>query len=222
MTSPTGLSPEQLPAPEPDRASPRNPIRRNEILQAAHDLFVERGYGGVSIDELIRRIGGSKTTFYRHFGSKEGLFIAVVDGVVGGIVKPLPDLKDLDMSLEDVLLFVAEEHHWQVLSDQHIQLIRLVAGEVCRFPSIGSDYYEHGPALGHAKLARFLRQEAEAGEIVVADPVTAAEDFFGMLLHHGTLKRLYGVAEAPTIEESCQAASEVVSRFLTYIGSPGT
>ena len=51
--------------------SPRNGSRRDEILDAAAVLFAERGYHGVSIDDLGASVGMSGPGIYRHFASKE-------------------------------------------------------------------------------------------------------------------------------------------------------
>jgi AcrR family transcriptional regulator len=57
----------------------RNPhASRESILQAAAELFSQRGYAGVGVDELANRSGIAKTAIYHHFGNKDGLLAAVV------------------------------------------------------------------------------------------------------------------------------------------------
>jgi AcrR family transcriptional regulator len=51
--------------------------RREEILEAALDVFAERGYHGASTDEIARRAGISQPYVFRLFGTKKDLFIAV-------------------------------------------------------------------------------------------------------------------------------------------------
>src|SRR6516164_4508595 len=62
----------------------RTEARRTAILQAAAELFQEKGYERASINELVRRCGGSKQTVYGYFPSKEALFMAVVQEVATG------------------------------------------------------------------------------------------------------------------------------------------
>src|SRR3546814_4083127 len=52
--------------------------RRAAILEAAGQVFFEQGYAATSIDAIIERAGGSKRNIYSEFGSKEGLFTALV------------------------------------------------------------------------------------------------------------------------------------------------
>ena len=46
-------------------------------LQAAREVFLEQGYEAASVNDVVRRAGGSLATLYAQFGNKEGLFQAV-------------------------------------------------------------------------------------------------------------------------------------------------
>jgi AcrR family transcriptional regulator len=62
----------------PARAQRERGTSRRELIDAAIEVFAERGYQGASIEEVIRRAGLSKGTFYFNFANKEELFAAVV------------------------------------------------------------------------------------------------------------------------------------------------
>lgn len=51
---------------------------RDKILEAATDLFAERGYGATSVREVVERVGCTKPSLYYYFGSKEGLYLEVL------------------------------------------------------------------------------------------------------------------------------------------------
>jgi AcrR family transcriptional regulator len=58
----------------------QNPdVSRERILEAAAELFSQKGYAGTGVDELAARAEIAKTAIYYHFGSKEGLVTAVLD-----------------------------------------------------------------------------------------------------------------------------------------------
>jgi AcrR family transcriptional regulator len=196
----------------------RSPDRRQAILAAAGEMFLELGYGAATIDEVIRRIGGSKRTVYGYFPGKEALFVAVIDEIVGEIVRPLPDIDALSLDVRDTLLVVAEQHMTTVLSERHIALARLVASESARFPEIGKDYYEHGPARGHAKLEQYFERQHRLGALNIADRRKAADYFWGMLLHHDTLRRLYNVTQVPKPAAVRAECAAVVDLFLSIYG----
>jgi AcrR family transcriptional regulator len=53
--------------------------RERQMLEAAAQLFTQRGYDGVSMDEIAMRVGVTKPMLYAYFGSKEGLFVACIE-----------------------------------------------------------------------------------------------------------------------------------------------
>ena len=199
---------------EPSDGGSRRDRRRKRIIAAATELFLERGYSGASVDAIVQRAGGSKSTVYELFGGKDRLFGAVIEDIVGDIVRPLPDITTLTLSLRETLLHVAREHAELVLSERHAALMRLVAAEARRRPEIGRLYYEIGPARGHLKLEAFIRKQAAAGNLAVDDAEESASFFYGMLLHKWTLKRLYNVAAPPDATEVDWIAAAVVDEFL--------
>ena len=54
--------------------------RREQLLDVGRALFAEKGFEATSIEEIASRAGVSKPVVYEHFGGKEGLYDAVVDG----------------------------------------------------------------------------------------------------------------------------------------------
>src|SRR5207248_1716887 len=56
-------------------------VRRTQLLELAEELFMEKGYGGFSIDDLCRAAGVSRPIVYEHFGSKDGIYIACLQRI---------------------------------------------------------------------------------------------------------------------------------------------
>lgn len=202
--------------------SSAKPDRRQAILAAACEVFLEMGYGAATIDQVIAKVGGSKRTVYGYFNGKEALFAAVVDEIVGEIVRPLPDIDAIRLDIRETLQVVAEQHMTVVLSERHAALMRLVAAEASRFPEIGRAYYEHGPARGHKKLETYFAEQHRLGLLDIADPAQASDFFWGMLLHHPTLRRLYAVAPPPKPAEVKALCAVVVATFLALYGAGAT
>ncbi|TLF42683.1 helix-turn-helix transcriptional regulator, partial [Halomonas urmiana] len=64
--------------------SRRKEARPGELLEAALDLFVEKGFAATRVDDVAARAGVSKGTLFLYFPSKEELFKAVVrENIVG-------------------------------------------------------------------------------------------------------------------------------------------
>lgn len=73
----TAAPPSSPAAPSTDRGR----RRREAVLDAAEQLFVERGFHGVSVDDLGAAAGISGPGLYRHFASKDALLMAVLDRI---------------------------------------------------------------------------------------------------------------------------------------------
>jgi AcrR family transcriptional regulator len=69
----------------PARDRKRDPGAR--LLAAARESFAERGYGEVNVDELCRAAGISKGSFYRHYRSKDELFLTVAQAAAGEVAE---------------------------------------------------------------------------------------------------------------------------------------
>ncbi|MSQ31844.1 MAG: TetR/AcrR family transcriptional regulator [Dehalococcoidia bacterium] len=63
-----------------------NQATQERILQAAGDVFSQKGYHGANVDEIVRLSETSKGGIYFHFSSKEILFFAVMDGLASQLV----------------------------------------------------------------------------------------------------------------------------------------
>jgi len=62
------------------KTSKRQPeVRKQEYLDTALDLFVEKGYSKTTVQEIIDKMGASKGAFYHYFKSKEDIIHAIID-----------------------------------------------------------------------------------------------------------------------------------------------
>ncbi len=189
-----------------------NPSKRDSIIESALSTFLEFGYGGTTIDEIVKRAGGSKASVYKHFKNKEDLFATVIDELVR---HRLTDELDPDAPPEQAMLKYAESRLKVVFTKKHIALRRLVIGEGARFPKIARMYYEHGPGLSIKKLEQYLETENSRGSLKVDDPHSAATMFTGMLMHYMYLRTLFSTSAAPSNIQLKGHAQKVVDNFLT-------
>jgi AcrR family transcriptional regulator len=99
-------------------------VREAQMVAAAERLFAERGYHGVSMDEIATASGISKPMLYDYFGSKEGLFLACVERARGrlfeeiaGAVRGADEAEEaLRAGVEAFLAFANEQREtWTVL-----------------------------------------------------------------------------------------------------------
>src|SRR4051812_6486026 len=116
--------PSRQAAPERQRDAVRT---KREILEVATREFADKGYAGARVDEIAARTRTTKRMLYYYFGSKEGLYVAVLERAYA-VIRGLEQQLDVD-HLDPVLAIrqLAEltfDHH-----ESHPDFIRLVSIE---------------------------------------------------------------------------------------------
>lgn len=190
--------------------------RRAHYLGVALRLFMEHGFNGVSMDQLVSAAGGSKATLYRYFDSKERLFEAIIDDLSDSTAPPPADLHFDDVDLEDGLRILGRATARAAMDQRAIVLFRLAMGEHARFPNLGVALFEHGPAVGYRRFRDFVAAKQAAGEIEVADHQIAAEQFLGAIVGHQQLRVALGVSHATTDEMDARVETAIKLFVAAY------
>lgn len=196
----------------PKRGRPVDPAKRAAILDTARELFFEHGYG-VGLETIAARAGVSRQTIYNLFDSKDDLFAAIVQEGAGQITAALAELTP-DSTPRDVLTALGIGFLSKILSDRAVQFQRLLIGSAASFPTLGPTFYANGPGRGLARLAAYLDRETTNQRLAVSDPVLAAEQFFGMLMGHRSMRRTLRIDGELPPEEIRRRVDAAVSAFL--------
>lgn len=165
------------------------------------------------MNQLVTRSSCSKSTLYKHFRSKESLFIAVIDEALQDHLAPIEAINLTDIDVAEGLSRIAEAGLAVITSSVHISLCRIIYAEAARIPLIGQLYYEHGPRRGMRGLANWLRQLTAAGRIKCRDPELAAEFFWAMLLHKPMLQRYCDLISPMSAHDRLDYARMMVREF---------
>jgi AcrR family transcriptional regulator len=113
------------------------------ILDAARHVFLERGLGGASIDEIARLARAGKPTIYARFPTKEALFTAVGLRNTVTIISRFGTQPITGATLDERLINVGINFLERLLDRDAIDFIRLSIAEARRFPDLASGL---GPA----------------------------------------------------------------------------
>ncbi len=194
--------------------------RRAHYLTVALELFVERGFHGVSIDQVVAAAGGSKATLYRYFESKEALFAAIIDDIVATSAPSTIDDELTGADLETGLRLIATTTANGALHPRTIELLQLAVAEARRFPDLAVALFARGPAVNYGRLRTFLVRQAELGTIEVDDPQIAAEQLLGGIVGHQQLRMALGLS-APSGAEITRRIDAAIASFLTSHRPPG-
>jgi len=190
--------------------------RKKAILDAAYSLFVEKGYGMVSVDDIIRISGGSKTTLYKLFGSKEGVLQAVVESHAKFMLEKFKIEFGGNKSTRENLEHIGEVLVDLALSENAISQFRIAVANAGPFPEAARLWYESGPSTTLKGIADFFERENSAGRLKVDDPMEAAAFFGGMILFKENMVRLIGGAKAPKKELNAMVVRAVDLTMKAY------
>src|SRR6201996_1316997 len=153
---------------------------REAIVEAAEHLFMERGFGSVSMDELAEAAGVARRTLYNQFASKEDIFREMLLNVTGQLEDALPPGVETRGDVEDVLRFIG-----RAILDLHrrptyLGLFRMVVADSRQFPWIAESFAAVMDP-GMERLARYLAHLTAMGVLNCRHPVLAAHQFMGIL-----------------------------------------
>ncbi|MDO8837280.1 MAG: TetR/AcrR family transcriptional regulator [Vicinamibacterales bacterium] len=74
-----------IPRPSAPATPPPDHTARQRLLASAIDIFGRKGYAAASVREIIEQAGVTKPVLYYHFGSKEGLMMAIIQQAAGSV-----------------------------------------------------------------------------------------------------------------------------------------
>lgn len=187
--------------------------RRDAMIEAAYKLFIEKGYASVSVDDIIRVSGGSKSSIYKYFGDKEGILRAVVGSLADDMLRRIDVEFPPGGTLREALNRIGMVLIDLALSENAINQYRHAVTHAKRFPDVARIWYESGPSRTFDGLARFLEKEAAAGRLRIANPERAALFFAGMVIFKENFRLSVCLPKAKRSELK-EMVSEAVEVFL--------
>ena len=160
-------APEKKPLP---RWARRKDARPEEIIAAALDLFVERGFAATRLDDVAARAGVSKGTLYLYFENKEDLFKAVVRGNMVPVLQHGEALVDTFAGSSSELLQQLVRGWWELSGSTKIAGIpKLIIADAGNFPDLAKFYYDEVILRGISMFRRVLRRGTETDEFREVD-----------------------------------------------------
>ena len=192
--------------------------KRGAIVTAATTLFLEAGYGPVSMDAIARRAGVSKRTVYSYFSGKEALFGAVMENVCLSVIGTQTPAEVASGPLDRVLSEYGRRFLTLITSPQALAIFRVVTAEAVRFPGLGEVFYRIGPQRCTSALAAYLAEQDRAGILRVPDPQAAAGQFLAMVKGPLHMRLTLGVGPRPGKAEIAAVVGLAVEVFLRGYG----
>lgn len=153
--------------------------RRNEILLAALDLFVKKGYGGTRITDIAKAAGMSTGLLFHYYESKEKLYEALVElGVMGPEMAMQQNITDplafFESAAEMILFFMKE--------NPFAAKIFVLMMQVCNQEPVTERIGELIPKLTNIPdSVPIIEKGQELGELKEGDPLALSIAFWGAI-----------------------------------------
>ena len=162
------------PFKEKPRWARRKEARPQELLEAALDLFVERGYAATRLDDVARQAGVSKGTLYLYFTNKEELFKAVVRESLFPMLTEAEEIirqyqgSSAELFREFILKW------WEKIGDTKLSgITKLMMAESGNFPEVTQFYHDEVILRSNAIIIQMLERGIARGEFRRVDSALA-------------------------------------------------
>jgi AcrR family transcriptional regulator len=195
---------------------PRRIDRRQAILDAATDLFADRGFGAVSIQEIADAAGTHKTTVLYHFDTKEALYEAVLDEALGLLAQGMGEFMRGEFKRERVAYLIDQQ---QTFFAEHPALARLLARELLDSANPEA-YLRRFVEPIYLPALRSLERSVQAGLIRPVDPALFIHDLhvqlIGYFCHRPLLERLR-IGDPFSIDALIQRRNHLVDQIFRQL-----
>ena len=183
--------------------------RQERVVAAALDELIEHGYERVTMLGIASRAGASKETLYNWFGSKEGLFVALIEFNANQSAQRVREALDAEADPHQTLVDYATGLLGLLTSPASIALNRAAMSS----PELARVLLAQGRHRVGPVVESYLAQLSDSDHLSVSDPAVAFELLYGLVVRDTQIRVLLG-EPAPTGEYIRQRAVIAVDEFL--------
>ena len=168
----------------------RTSTTKEQLLKATLKLISEKGYLGATTREIAQEAGVTELTLFRHFGSKERLFEALLNSYTF-----LPMLRDLlpeltELSSEDALRLLATR--FLLSLKERKSMVKILYSEVNVYPEKVRKVYHTFINEVKATLAGYFNTLQRQGKLRNISPEMAAQVFHGLVFSYFRAEEIMG------------------------------
>ena len=162
----------------------RKQARPGELLDAALDLFVEKGFAATRSEEVAARAGVSKGTLFLYFPSKEELFKAVVrENVSGRFAEWQDEFESFQGSTPDMVRYCLRVWWERLGATRASGITKLMISEARNFPELAAFYQREVIRPGNLLIRRILQRGIDRGEFKPLDLDYAVYSIIAPMVH---------------------------------------
>ena len=159
-----------LPEDPQVRRERRKQARPGELLAAALEIFVDKGFAATRVEDVAARAGVSKGTLFLYFSSKEELFKAVVhENLAGRFDEWNQEFESFEGHTADMVRLCMRLWWERVGATAASGLTKLMYSEAHNFPELAAYYHHEVIEPGRRLIRRILQRGIDRGEFTVPD-----------------------------------------------------
>ncbi|MDR3438890.1 TetR/AcrR family transcriptional regulator [Telmatospirillum sp.] len=196
----------------------RGLARRQAMLCAATELFLEKGFERTSLSDIVERSKGSRSTLYEQFGNKEGLLRAMIGDATQRVWEVINLKDDTFLLNEEALVGIGRRFLRAAVSPDALAIFRIVVAEGIRIRGIAQFFFDSGPRILRERLTNVFRQAQSAGLFGPGNPEDMAQIFVGAILRDNHILAAFGMLPRWTDEELDAQVRNAVRVFLRGVG----
>ena len=186
---------------------------RHAILEAALNVFAEKGYFGTSLRDIAAVVGVRESALYNHFASKEALFEALLTAEHESKVERLSAVTDepiVDARVTLLRLATLALEGFSTVRQQ--RLFRILMSDGLRLATEGRINLFERMSSGQIHLHHLMRRLVRDGWLRAADPQLLAMEFMGPLF---LWRQLYAIkSQLPAVRNRRVFAERHVNQFM--------
>jgi AcrR family transcriptional regulator len=202
------------PASAKPRWRRRKDARPEEILSAALEVFVDRGFAATKLEDVAKRAGVTKGTIYLYFDSKEALFKALIRQTIVPVIAQGEALAQSFTGSARELLERLVREYWRLVGETSLVGIpKLMIAEAGNFPVLARFYYEEVVTRGHRLMAGVIQRGIKAGEFRPVNVMVAAKLAMSPLMHAVVARKAF----AACMPEGFHVASYLNTHIDLYL-----
>ena len=196
--------------PRGPRWERRKGARPSELLDAALEIFVERGYAAARLEDVAAKAGVSKGTLYLYYDNKEELFKAVVRRSIAPLIVETREMIERSDKDSESLLALFLQTWWARYGGTRLAgITKLVIGESGNFPEMARFYNGEVVSGNHELITMILARGVARREFREIDVDAVA--------HHVMAPLVLRSIWANSIEPCCGAAGAMdPQRFIAH------
>jgi AcrR family transcriptional regulator len=175
----------------------RKEARPGEIVEAALEVFAEKGFAAAKLEDIGRRAGISKPTLYLYFETKEEIFRVVARASVASLVEALGSQADVaDMPFAELAPRLLSRAAGMMEGGQVPAIARMVIGESRNFPDLARIWHDDVVTSVVGLVTGMIARAQARGEVAPGDPRLHAFSLMGPMVMAMLFREVFAAVAA--------------------------